>query len=119
LTAKTNSHGFDPKVTGQLQSRRTFTVKYSVDSEKSANFLLVLAKNAKVSQIDFVSGDETLRQLIPALSALKFDLAFPDTLPRASTKVRRSTAPSSVTIAPSYCLSRQPKKCSSVAIAGV
>jgi Tfp pilus assembly protein PilF len=81
LTAKTNSRGFDPKVTEQLRSRRTFTVKYSVDSEKSANFLLVLAKNAKVNQIDFVSGDETLRQLVPALSALKFDLAFPDDAP--------------------------------------
>ncbi|MBV9886467.1 MAG: DUF3857 domain-containing protein [Acidobacteria bacterium] len=81
LTAKMNTAGFDPKITEQLQKRRTFTVKYSVDAEKSANFLLILAKNARVNQIDFVSGDESLRKLIPELSSLKFDLAFPDDAP--------------------------------------
>ena len=81
LTAKTNSGGFDPKIAEQLQKRRSFTVKYSVDAEKSANFLVILAKNAKVNQIDFVSGDETLQKVIPELSGLKFDLAFPDVAP--------------------------------------
>jgi tetratricopeptide (TPR) repeat protein len=78
LTAKTNSHGFDPKSTEQLQSRRTFTLKYSVGSQKSADFLVILAKDAKTNQINFVSGDESLRKLVPKLFELKFDIQFPD-----------------------------------------
>jgi tetratricopeptide (TPR) repeat protein len=81
LTAKTNSHGFDSKMTEQLQNRRTFNLKFDVESEKTANFLVVLAKNSKSNQIDFVSGDESLRKVIPALSNLKFDLTFPDDAP--------------------------------------
>ncbi len=78
LTAKTASAGFDPKVADQLQSRRTFTLKYSVTSERSAEFLLVVAKDPKSNQINFVSGDDSLRKVIPMIAALKFDLEFPD-----------------------------------------
>lgn len=81
LTAKIGSAGVDPKLAEQLQNRRTFTLKYSVPSEQSAEFLLVIAKDPKSSQIDFVSGDESLRKLIPMIGGLKFDLAFPDDTP--------------------------------------
>ncbi len=81
LTAKTASAGFDPKFADQLQSRRTFTLKYSVTSEESAEFLLVVAKDAKSNQINFVSGADNLRKLIPMIAALKFDLEFPDGSP--------------------------------------
>jgi tetratricopeptide (TPR) repeat protein len=78
LVAKIGSAATDARSTELLQKRRTFTVNYPVESEKSAQFLLILAKNAKVNQIDFVSGDESLRQVLPKLYELKFDLEFPD-----------------------------------------
>jgi tetratricopeptide (TPR) repeat protein len=78
LAAKTVSAGNDSHIAEQLQNRRTFTVKYPVESEKSAEFLLILAKNAKTNQIDFVKGDESLRKIIPKLLELKFDIEFPD-----------------------------------------
>jgi tetratricopeptide (TPR) repeat protein len=81
LTAKTASVGFDPKVTEQLQNRRKFTLKYSVSSEKSAEFLLVIVKDSKSNQINFVSGDDSLRKVIPMIAGLKFDFAFPDDSP--------------------------------------
>jgi tetratricopeptide (TPR) repeat protein len=81
LTAKTASAGFDPKVAEQLQNRRTFTLMYSVSSEKSAEFLLVIVKDAKMNQINFVSGDDNLRKVIPMIAGLKFDLEFPDGTP--------------------------------------
>ncbi len=78
LTAKIGSTGVDPKSAEQLQNRRSFTLKYSVPSEESAEFLLVLAKDPKSNQIDFVSGDDSLRKVIPMIAGLKFDLLFPD-----------------------------------------
>lgn len=81
LTTKIGSAAFDPKVAEQLQSRRTFTLKYSVSSEESAEFLLVIVKDPKSNQIDFVSGDHSLRKLIPMIAGLKFDLEFPDDSP--------------------------------------
>ena len=78
LAAKAGPTGHDARFAEQLQNRRTFTVKYPVDSERSADFLVILAKNAKVNQVDFVSGDDSLRKLIPKLLELKFDIEFPD-----------------------------------------
>jgi tetratricopeptide (TPR) repeat protein len=81
LTAKNGSIGFDPKVAEQLQSRRTFTLKHSVSSETSADFLLVLSNDPKSNQINLVKGDDSLRKIIPEIARLKFDLEFPDDSP--------------------------------------
>jgi tetratricopeptide (TPR) repeat protein len=78
LMAKTKSAGSNSQFQQQLQDRRSFTVKYAVDSETSANFLLILGKDPKSKQINLVSGDDSLRKLIPMISALKLDLEFPD-----------------------------------------
>ena len=68
LAAKTVSAGHDPRIAEQLQNRRTFTLKYPVASEESADFLLILAKDSKSNQINLVSGDESLRKAIPMIT---------------------------------------------------
>jgi tetratricopeptide (TPR) repeat protein len=81
LVAKTHSNGNDMKIKEELQRRRSYRIKYSFSSEISAEFLLILGKDAKSNQINFLSGDDSLRKLIPMISALKFDLEFPDDRP--------------------------------------
>jgi tetratricopeptide (TPR) repeat protein len=46
-----------------------------------ATFIISLVNGPKVESVDFLSGSEELRAVVPALSAAKYSLSFPDDVP--------------------------------------
>jgi tetratricopeptide (TPR) repeat protein len=46
-----------------------------------ATFVISLVNGPKVDEVHFVSGSEELRGVVPALSAAKYPLSFPDAVP--------------------------------------
>jgi tetratricopeptide (TPR) repeat protein len=62
----------------ELQRMRTLPVHVSLDADNSAQFTIVLSKGPKVDEVRFLSGANELRNADGALTALKFDLDFPD-----------------------------------------
>jgi hypothetical protein len=57
-----------------------FRTKLRGESGRAA-FVISLVNGPKVEEVNFLSGSEELRAVIPALSAAKYSLAFPDDVP--------------------------------------
>ena len=55
-------------------------IKLRGESSRAA-FTISLVNGPKVEEVDFLSGSEELRGVIPALTAAKYSLAFPDDVP--------------------------------------
>jgi tetratricopeptide (TPR) repeat protein len=79
-----NASEFDARLRGaaeELSQMRTITIKPIVSKLVSAEFFVLLSRGAKVEEVKFVSGDESLRKAGDALAAAKFDVHFPDDRP--------------------------------------
>jgi len=75
-----------------LSALRTFPAGKLVNEKAAADFLILLSpgeKDAKVDEVRFVSGDDTLRPFTANLRSLHFVGMFPDASP--AKLVRRGT----------------------------
>jgi len=78
-----NKHRLD------LQTMRTIKLGKFSDVSGSADFFVLLgssASGAKINAAKFISGDEKLKTLTPALETAQIDFTFPDDVP---TKILR------------------------------
>ena len=96
LTGKDKNEALLQKATTELSNARTIKLGAPTGNTKGATeaqFYVVLtpgpARNAQVSEVKFISGDEKLKPLAAMLKAGNFNFAFPD---ETTTKViRRGT----------------------------
>jgi len=96
LTGKAKSEALLQKATGELSQVRTIRLgapTANVKGATEAQFYVVLtpgpSRNAQVTEVKFIRGDEKLKSLAAMLKAGNFNFAFPD---ETTTKViRRGT----------------------------
>jgi hypothetical protein len=69
---------------GDLSRDRTIALPGKGPAGKRADFLVLFAAPGRVDAVKFVTGDEEMRALLPALQKISADAIFPDETPRRS-----------------------------------
>jgi tetratricopeptide (TPR) repeat protein len=63
---------------GELSELRTVKLKPLISGSATAEFFLLFSPGPKVEEVEFISGSEKLKTAVQALSAAKYQVAFPE-----------------------------------------